>query len=286
MSDGGNRYEFTYRKCGDEIFVIWKIAGIGQRYYFLAYTIILGDVMRQELNSHEKPASNPGKECALQLVCAAGRQMRAGLKRLGDAIPEWTDYKNAKNLNEKLLWLTGKFHLSRNFALFEQCATVGHPHDSATFKNKIWGLYLAALGINSMQEILKPIKEAEEIRHWLPREVRPYFGQSQSFRPYFHNVIQCLDSLAEIPTPELAEIFKGQTSKQWSVPEHLSNKEWNFLKLVKDCNFVGDGLAREIIEANRRIEISCAVILAVCPDNDYQHLAAIYRPNGLGDPGN
>lgn len=231
----------------------------------------------------------------LQLAGTAGREILANLERIGAALPDWPDYSNAKMLNEKLVWLTGKFNLSRSFRLF--AVQPENFRDSASFKNEIWFRYLACLGLDSMRQILETIKQTEQSRHWLPKEARPCFSHMQSFRPYFYTVIQCLDSIAEVPLPVLSEIFRQNVAngpdfkedaaarEDTAKGEKPAGPEWNFPQLLRECRLIGDSLAREIIEANRRMQIYCAMALAVFPDAGHQYWERVYRPHGSGDPG-
>lgn len=179
-----------------------------------------------------------------------------------------TEFEKMKTLNGKVLWLTAKFDLSRDFAPFGDDRAGDNPWEC---KNKIWTRYLSRLGLASMGEVLDYLGQIEDLRHFLPREVRPCFIQLLSFRPYFQTVIQCLDSVAEIPQPILQTLFgegqaAGTFATGWTAPEMPDVKDLKFPGLLNQCKFLGEGLANEIYEAQRRLAINCDLVMAVCPD--------------------
>lgn len=224
-----------------------------------------------------------------KLAGTAGNDLRQSLETAKVRVPAWPEYAAARDLNRNLLWLAGKFRLSRSFPPLEDGKLPLLP--PAKIGEEIRPLYFARLGLESLEPVGSAIKAYERARASLARNAREIFPAGRDFALYFEKVEECLGAAEDIPAKVLQELenaaesalaLAADRSGAWFAPP--DNGSWNFTALVKDCNHAGDKLASELVRANQRLEAVFALAAAIFPDADYSEMAAFYRPQGNGDP--
>lgn len=168
------------------------------------------------------------------------------------------------NLNGKLIWLIGKFQLSTSCEIFvaQSALTELMPEQA---KRMAWELYLAAINVCDMGEILACCQEGLAELSRLPAALRPYFAVIEDLDNYFKLVIKCLDSLAAADT----EPAQGQKDKESALMTAVGNyfgatasqPHQYFKSLANACAELSEKI---VLALRQRIELFQALLTIVC----------------------
>lgn len=218
-------------------------------------------------------------EAAVGLAAAMVHNMRQELDFVRESCPanvfDAVDVLGA--LNPSVTWLMGKFHLSRNVPFFRGENVFSTGADPRILKESAWFMYLSAINVSSMSQILDVCQNGLRIVADLPEAVSPFFGVLEGLNAYFYSVIDCLDSLAHVERGSLSRLPDLTATP----PADLAcGGLKDFLHLLDRCRQQAHSLVGRIRKRHYLFLWLFAIVYSSFPDPDYQKTAELFKKRG------
>lgn len=218
-------------------------------------------------------------EAAVGLAAAAVREVRQELDFARESAPAnvLDAVEVLGELNRSVTWLMGKFHLSRNVPFFRGENVFSAGADPRILKESAWFMYLSAINVNSMGEILDTCQKCLRIVAGLPEEVGSFFDVLEGLNTYFSSVIECLDSLARVERGSLSRLPDLTAAP----PDGLASDGLkDFLHLLERCRQQGRRLEGRMRKRHTLFLWLFAIVYSSFPDPDYQKTAELFKKRG------
>ena len=188
------------------------------------------------------------------------------------------DLEALGKLNRLITWLMGKFHFSRHVPFLRGGNVFTRDADPQMLKEDAWSMYLSAINVRSMGEILDACKSGMQTVAAFPAELKPFFGVLEGFDAYFSCVIACIDSLARVERGSLSMLPDlDRLPPDGSGLDGLAH----FLHLLAECRRQATRLEAHIRERSRLFLRLFAIVYSSFPDPEYRKTAEFFKKRGV-----
>lgn len=188
------------------------------------------------------------------------------------------DLETLGELNRLITWLMGKFHFSRHVSFLRGENVFIRDADPQMLKEDAWFMYLSAINVHSMGEILHACKSGMQTVAAFPAELSPFFDVLEGFDTYFSCVIACIDSLAHVERGSLERLPDLNIP-----PPNGSGLDGlaHFLHLLAECRQHATRLEAHIRKRCHLFLRLFAIVYSSFPDPDYRKAAEFFKKRGV-----